>query len=280
MPTSRSRNLPAPRRRLAACILLAVVALLVSACGGDTDDDPASSSTSPASRPAPDSGEGLPADVLDLSTWKLTLPVGSSGDEDDAEEIRQPDLATFGDDRFFTVTRDGSGVVFRAPAGGATTSGSGYPRSELREMNPGGTSEASWSNAAGTHVMTVKQAITALPRRKAEVVAGQIHDADDDVVMIRLERKRLFVEADGDDIGTLDADYHLGTTFTIEMTATADGIEIRYASANIEGKTVRHDKVGQGYYFKAGCYTQSNSSHDDDDALGEVVVYALDVEHT
>jgi len=274
MPTSRSLKLTAPRRRLAACILVSIVALPASACGGDSDDDPAPSSTSPASRSAPDPGEDLPADVLDLSTWKLTLPVGS--DEDDAEEIKQPDLATFSDDRFFTVTSDGTGVVFRAPAGGATTSGSDYPRSELREMDPGGTSEASWSSAAGTHVMTVEQAITALPRRKAEVVAGQIHDADDDVVMVRLERKRLFVEADGEDIGTLDADYDLGTTFTIEMKANADGIEISYD----ESTTVRYDEVGRGYYFKAGCYTQSNSSHDDDDAHGEVVVYALAVEHT
>ena len=278
MLTSRSRNFPA-RRRLCASILVSVVALaVVAACGGDTDD-PATSSSSPAARSAPDPGEDVPADVLDLSTWKLTLPVGS--DEDDAEEIKEPDLATFSDDRFFTVTSDGTGVVFRAPAGGATTSGSDYPRSELREMDPGGTSEASWSNYSGTHVMRLKQAITALPRRKAEVVAGQIHDADDDVVMVRLERRRLFVEADGEDIGTLDADYDLGTTFTIEMKANADGIEISYDTANIDaGKTVRYDEVGQGYYFKAGCYTQSNSSHDDDDAHGEVVVYALDVEHT
>ncbi len=94
--------------------------------------------------------------------------------------------------------------------------------------------------------------------------------------MVRLEKKRLFVEADGDDIGALDADYDLGTTFTIVMKATADGIEITYNGA----KTVRYDKVGEGNYFKAGCYTQSNSDHDDDDAFGEVVVYALDVEHS
>lgn len=269
MPTSRSR--------LAAITVSLVVGFaVVAACSGDDPDDSAASRTSAAARS--DSGD-LPADLLDLSDWKLTLPVGS--DEDDADEIKQPDLAAFSDDRFFTTTRDGTGVVFRAPAGGATTSGSGYPRSELREMEPGGTSEASWSNSSGTHVMRVEQAITALPRRKAEVVAGQIHDADDDVVMVRLERKRLFVEADGEDIGTLDADYDLGTTFTIEMKANADGIEISYDTANIDGgKTVRYDEVGQGYYFKAGCYTQSNSSHDDDDAHGEVVVYALDVEHT
>ncbi len=268
MRTSRSRRIAA--RTLAAVVGLAVVA----ACGGSSDDS-TPSRTSAAAQSDPGPG-GLPADVLDLSSWKLTLPVGSDEDEDEAEEIKQPDLATFSDDRFFTTTSDGTGVVFRAPAGGATTSGSGYPRSELREMEPGGESEASWSNASGTHVMTVKQAITEVPPSKAEVVAGQIHDDEDDVVMIRLEKKRLFVEADGDDIGALDADYDLGTTFTIVMKATANGIEITYNGV----KTVRHDQVGDGYYFKAGCYTQSNSSHDDDDALGEVVVYALDVEHS
>jgi poly(beta-D-mannuronate) lyase len=255
---------------VAAVVGLAVVA----ACGGDPDDStPSGTSAAAQSEPGPG---GLPADVLDLSSWKLTLPVGSGDDEDEAEEIKQPDLATFSDDRFFTTNGDGSGVVFRAPAGGATTSGSGYPRSELREMKPGGGSEASWSNTSGTHVMTVKQAITKAPERKAEVVAGQIHDDEDDVVMVRLEKKRLFVEADGDDIGTLDADYDLGTTFTTVMKATSDGIEVTYN----DSKTVRYDKVGDGYYFKAGCYTQSNSDHDDDDALGEVVVYALDVEHS
>ena len=273
MPTSRSRH-------LAASTLGAIVGLaLVAACGGGTDDStPSRTSAAAQSEPGPG---GLPADVLDLSSWKLTLPVGSGDDEDEAEEIKQPDLATFSDDRFFTTTSDGSGVIFRAPAGGATTSGSEYPRSELREMDPGGDSEASWSNASGTHVMTVKQAITKVPPSKAEVVAGQIHDDEDDVVMVRLEKKRLFVEADGDEIGTLDDGYDLGTIFTIEVKATSDGIDVHYASAKGEGaKTVHYDKVGQGYYFKVGCYTQSNSSHDDDGALGEVVVYALDIEHS
>jgi len=280
MPISRSRALLTPRRRLAANTLVAVIGLaIVAACGEDPDDS-APSRTSAAAQSEPGPG-GLPADALDLSSWKLTLPVGSGEDEDEAEEIKQPDLATFSDDRFFTTTPDGTGVIFRAPAGGATTSGSGYPRSELREMDPGGDSEASWSNASGTHVMTVKQAITKIPPSKAEVVAGQIHDDEDDVVMVRLEKKRLFVEADGDDVGTLNADYDLGTTFTIAMRATSGGIEIRYDTANIDGgKTVRHDEVGEGYYFKAGCYTQSNSDHDDDDAIGEVVVYELDVEHS
>ena len=143
-------------------------------------------------------------------------------------------------------------------------------------MEPGGESEASWSNASGTHVMTVKQAITKVPPSKAEVVAGQIHDDEDDVVMVRLEKKRLFVEADGDDIGALDADYDLGTTFTIVMKATANGIEITYNGV----KTVRHDKWAMATTSRPAATRSRTHSHDDDDAFGEVVVYALDVEHS
>ena len=128
MRTSRSRRIAA--RTLAAVVGLAVVA----ACGGSSDDS-TPSRTSAAAQSDPGPG-GLPADVLDLSSWKLTLPVGSDEDEDEAEEIKQPDLATFSDDRFFTTTRDGSGVVFRAPAGGATTSGSGYPAPSCARWSP------------------------------------------------------------------------------------------------------------------------------------------------
>ena len=74
----------------------------------------------------------LPAKVLDLANWKLTLPSGE-----------QPELATF-KNKFFHVDPKGDGVVFTAPAGGSTTSGSDYPRSELREMTDNGRNEASW----------------------------------------------------------------------------------------------------------------------------------------
>jgi hypothetical protein len=33
-------------------------------------------------------------------------------------------------------------------------------------------------------------------------------------------------------------------------------------------------------YFKAGCYTLSNTSYDQADRYGEVVIYKLSVSHT
>ena len=72
-----------------------------------------------------------PGDLLDLGNWFLTLPVGPAGDPD---SIDQPELLDYRSE-WFDLTPDGTGVVFRAPAGGVTTKNSKYPRSELREMN-------------------------------------------------------------------------------------------------------------------------------------------------
>jgi poly(beta-D-mannuronate) lyase len=243
-----------------------------------TNQPPKKAVTPPPKPAAPPPVPSVPADtpssVLDLTNWKLALPVDTphAGTPD---EITQPELATFSLNPYFW--RSGGGIVFRAHAGGATTKNSRYPRSELREMAGGGSQPASWSNAQGVHTMTIRQAITHVPDNKPHVVAGQIHDASDDVIMIRLEGSRLFVEGDGDDLGLLDANYTLGTVFTVQVIARDGHIQIHY---NGELK-VDYAQSGSGYYFKAGCYTQSNPSKGDaPGAYGEVVIYSLQVSHS
>lgn len=217
-----------------------------------------------------------PSTVLNLTNWKLTLPIDTSH-AGSPDEIKQPELATFTLNPYFRLNSSKNGVIFRANVNGATTSGSQYPRSELREMTNSGKQNASWSNTIGTHTMTIRQAITHTPSVKPDVVAGQIHDASDDVVMVRLEGKRLFVESDGEAIGELDGNYSLGTVFTVQMLAAGGHIKVYY---NGEQK-VDFIKAGSGFYFKAGCYTQSNVSRGDaPDAYGEVVIYSLQVSHT
>jgi len=214
-----------------------------------------------------------PAQALDLRRWKLTLPAGRQGRP---TEYRQPALGSLANGSFIRLTPDG-GVAFRAPVGGVTTGNSSYPRSELREMSADGRREASWTNATGRHVMTMSQAITATPRAKPHVVAGQIHDSEDDVVMIRLEGRRLFVESDGDDVGLLDPHYRLGRRFTVSVVATSSGVRVRYNQKRV----VHVRKIGHGWYFKAGCYPQSNPERGDHArAFGEVVIYALTVRHS
>jgi poly(beta-D-mannuronate) lyase len=143
-------------------------------------------------------------------------------------------------------------------------------------MAADGRREAGWTNTSGRHIMTISQAITATPRAKPHVVAGQIHDAEDDVAMIRLEGRRLFVESDGKDVGLLDPYYRLGTRFTVSIIASPRGVGVIYNGR----RTVRTAEVGRGWYFKAGCYPQSNPERGDlPTAYGEVVIYALTGRH-
>ena len=274
---------------LAAAFSVSIVALVFAmqpqTAGGPapTIDVPEYASTSPSSislndTPAtmaphlPRLASSTPSGIINLANWKLTLPTG----DDEPEEIKQPKLAAFRDPRYFHVDAVGDGVVFRAPVGGATTANSEYPRSELREMTAGGKKEASWSGESGTHVMTINQAITAVPDSKPEVVAGQIHDEEDDVVMVRLNGTKLFVESDGRQVGVLDPAYRLGTRFTVQIVATPGLIRVTYNGI----KTVGLERDGSDYYFKAGCYTQANEDTSDDNSYGEVVIHSLTVQHS
>lgn len=242
----------------------------------DEDEEEVVAAPAPTPKPVqpPAPPPITPSSVLKLTNWKLTLPINTSH-EGDPGEISQPELAAYSSE-YFQLTAAKNGVIFRAHAGGATTSNSGYPRSELREMANGGKTKASWSNASGIHTMTVRQAITHLPVIKPEVVAAQIHDASDDVIMVRLEGAHLFVESGGENVGTLDAAYALGTPYTVKIDASGGRVKVAY---NGELK-VDIAKSGSGWYFKAGCYTQSNPKRGEDpNAYGEVIIYSIAVTH-
>jgi hypothetical protein len=230
----------------------------------------------PADAPA---DAGYPAGVLDLTNWKVTLPVNAAGGTDGRPlEILQPQLATYAQAPYFAVRADG--VQFHAPVNGVTTAGSRYPRSELREMTAGGTQLASWSTTSGTHTMMLDQAITAVPAAKQHVVAGQIHDGQDDVLTIRLEYPRLFVDHNGQAGPLLTGSYALGTRFAVKIEAAGGEIKVYYNGSATPADTLA--KRGAGMYFKAGAYTQSNCTRETRcaaDNYGEVVLYHLEVTH-
>ncbi|MET0779411.1 MAG: polysaccharide lyase family 7 protein, partial [Candidatus Saccharimonadales bacterium] len=238
---------------------------------------PPATTTPPPIKPAPPPAppQPTPSSVLGLAGWKLALPYDTAH-KGSPDEISQPELAGFVSAPYFELTPAKNGVIFQANAGGATTKNSGYPRSELREMTANGATEAGWSNATGTHTMVVRQAITHLPTVKPEVVAAQIHDASDDVIMVKLSGSHLFVEGNSKNIGDLDANYVLGTVYTIKVVASNGRIQVYYNDA----LKADYAKSGSGYYFKAGCYTQSNVSKGDAaDAFAQVIIYSLQVSH-
>lgn len=216
----------------------------------------------------------LPSAILDLNNWYVTLPVGPA---EHPTCINPPQISTFCHPNFFYVNTTKDAVVFKAPCGGVTTSGSSYPRSELREMIGG--KLASWSCTSGTHIMTVTEAIYNTPVVKQEVVVAQIHDAKDDVIEVRLSaNKTLEVIHDSKHYGVLDPKYVLGTVFTIRIVAFNGKITVFYNDMTTPKVSIA--AKNKGCYFKAGCYTQSNTTKGDKpDAYGEVWMYKVAVEH-
>jgi hypothetical protein len=221
--------------------------------------------------PLPQGAARSPGDLLDLENWFLTLPIGPDGDPD---SVDQPELLDYRSE-WFDLTPDGSGVVFRAPAGGVTTKNSRYARSELREMN--GEEKAAWSNTEGTHTLESRQAITRVPPVKPEVSATQIHDGGDDVLQIRLEGSTLVAQyADGQEQIVMDGDYQLGMPYDLRIVA-ADGLITVFYDGE---RAAVIERSGSSWYWKVGAYTQSNPERGDDpDAVGEVIVYSLSIEH-
>jgi len=217
-----------------------------------------------------------PADVLNLTNWYLGLPVGK---EESPTNVYQPELATYANDPWFTTADDCTAVRFRAPVNGVTTSGSNNPRSELREMTNSGKDKASWSSSSSTHTMVIDQAVTDVPKGRPNVVAGQIHDASDDVSVFRLEGSKLYV-TDGDDPHhhLVTDSYKLGTRFEAKFVVSDDKIKAYY---NGTLQTTLSKKFS-GAYFKAGAYTQANcgnASPCSSDNYGQVKIYGLKVTH-
>ena len=216
-----------------------------------------------------------PSQVIDLSKWKLTLPIGSEGSP---KEITQPSLKTFMSKPYFQPTSDCNAVVFRAPVDGATTSGSKNPRSELREMGENGGS-AAWSSSSGTHTLVVDEAFTKLPEGKPQLVGAQIHDDKDDISVFRLEGTNLYV-TDGNNphYKLVTSSYQLGTRYQAGFVVSDNTVK-----AYFNGKLVATlSKSFSSAYFKAGAYTQANCSNVsacDQNNYGETMIYGVKATH-
>jgi len=216
------------------------------------------------------------SDVFSLKVWRLAIPMDDNGDGE-PDEVSMPTLQYFEDPDFFYLSKTGDSIVFRAECGAPTTKNSSYPRCELREMKPGGLERAAWGTNDGlVHNLTITAAINKLPAKKPHVVCAQIHDDEDDLLMLRLEGKKLFIERNDLEPVYLTKDYELGTFFKVMIIADSGRIRVLY-----EGKVIMEWPVERdGLYFKAGCYTQSNVEKGDAaDDYAEVEIEALYVTH-
>lgn len=243
-----------------------------------TIDVPIATPTPPPS-PTPIPETGYPADLFGKN-WYLTLPTPRASDGL-ATEIHQPALATY-TSKYCEPTSSGApGVVFRVWHGGATTSGSKNPRSELREEINNGAGHAAWSSTTGRHRMVVEGQVNRLTRVRPQLVIGQIHDAADDVTVFRVEGSNLWSTAGDDPHGhLLDSNFKLGTRYQIGFDVS-NGVVSYIYNGNVVPWTLNANVTG--CYMKVGAYLQSNPTSaptESTDEYAEVVLYSATVTHS
>ncbi len=103
---------------------------------------------------------------------------------------------------------------------------------------------------------------------------AQIHDAKSDLIEVRVERGKLFVQRDKASDAELDANYQLGTFFELKIVAGQGHVLAFYNGV----QKMDWEVSRKGCFFKAGCYTQSNVEKGDAaDAYGEVAIRKLGV---
>lgn len=233
-----------------------------------------------------------PSGNFDLSNWKITLPVDSSGGiTGTAVEVQN--LTDYTRANMFWTGSDGA-MVFRAAVDGATTSGSNYARSELREMN--GTARAAWSLTTGgimTATLEVDAAPTYFNGTLGRVVVGQIHGANDELVRLYWENNKLYFVNDQSGANNTENKFYfvnasglqpnvsLDERFSYVIDAKGNSLEVTiYADGEVYKSVTTINSVWQTdtFYFKAGVYLGVNETQGT--GFGQASFYDLRFNHT
>ncbi|HEX2560670.1 polysaccharide lyase family 7 protein [Phenylobacterium sp.] len=211
---------------------------------------------------------------IDYSNWKLTLPTDSSGGfSGTAVEIKS--LSGYENAKYFYQGSDGA-QVFVAPVEGATTSGSNYARSELREML--GTDRAAWKLSQGGQMvgtLEVDVAPTLFGGSPGRVIFAQIHGIDDELVRFYWEGNQIYFK--NDQAGSSNSEQRfdlknaagerpnvsLNEKFSYSIDADGSDLVIKvWADGQVYTSATKINDVWQSdaFYFKAGTYLGTNET--------------------
>ena len=217
-----------------------------------------------------------PASNFSLSLWNLTLPIDSLGGFTGTAMSVNPLAADYQKLPYFYTGTDGA-IIFSAPTNGATTSGSHYPRSELRELASPGV-KAAWTVAQGgsfSATLAVSELPTTSTGAKGRIIIGQIHGPNDELCRLYYDNGRLsfyddksgsvltqakFVLKDAAGNSTniplyAKFDYSIVATST-QLTVTASYNGVSYQAQ----EPISSFWPGLALYFKAGAYVQVGKS--------------------
>lgn len=243
--------------------------------------------------PPPPSGN-TPYDLLGLQNWKLNGLRGTPSNNDYVDAI--PNLQSYTNSNWFFL--ENNWTIFQVWAGSDTSSGSGNPRMELRELTANGNNNIFWDGTTSKeHRMKWRVRVDRLPS-SGKVCFGQIHDKTDkfdDVIRVQCQGKanqtsgsvkmRIngyvteVLEGGGKTVGN----FNLGEEMYLELTYKNSIVKLyRLDNNGNRVSTIFTSKKASAKqnYFKAGNYLQSmkGKSYKSSD-YGRVGIQKLEVFH-
>jgi len=230
-----------------------------------------------------------PGSNFDLNNWYIQFPTenGSltctAGSVDSASTTQL--IAGYTNAPYFYTGTDGA-MVFWAPINGATTSGTTFPRSELRELINTNDTSVDWT-LYGTHILNAQVKVLQVPTSTKEVIIGQIHAYSGDAlptvkVIYDNGKVHATIKTNSTDDGS-DFDFPTVTsglsnsiTYQIEVVNGLISVVINGITNSYNIFHSDPNYTNETQYFKAGDYCQADSCSNPANADGaRIAFYAL-----
>ena len=182
------------------------------------------------------------------------------------------DLPTYTSSNFYTDKTTGAMVLW-TPSNGATTSGSHYPRTELRAQKEFNISSATTSE-------TVTLAVLQTPKRN-NIVIGQLKGVSDQPIELRWKSGSIVASVKleyGGSISdwTIATGLKVGQQFTFTMSVANGVVSISANGSSTQKFTFDNSWDTTKVYWKFGNYCQDNSSTSGNGS--KVAIYWFSVE--
>lgn len=239
--------------------LPSVLSLLLLALGGFAADDAPSEHLSPSRKPGQN---------FNLSKFKLQLPVAHGNG---VVEIPAAQLPTYTSEYFYTDKTTGA-MIFWVPTDGAHTSGSKFPRTELRQ-------NTDFNISTGSTSLTVTVAVLQAPHRN-NIVVGQLKGEDEQPIELRwiegdivASVKTSYKQTKPENI-TLVSGLKEGQKFTYTM-ALQRGVVTITVGGKSKKVSFDMDWDADKVYWKFGNYCQDNAKTKENAAKVAVFAFTL-----
>lgn len=228
-----------------------------------------------------------PGGNFNLTNFYLGLPVDSSGGTNGTSaSIPAAQLVTGYSNALYFYTGPDGAMTFWAFVQGATTSGSSYPRSELREQVAPPSNSSNWF-AFGTHTLDAQCRVTQIPS-SGKVIIGQIHGYTGAALpLVKLQYNNGNVEvliktnANND---LTDKKYTFGNVgpntninYQIKVLNGLVSVTVNGTTQSLNVFQTDPDWATNTLYYKAGSYCQDNAGTNGEGA--RVAFYSISRSH-